>query len=288
MHRLSALLLASLLLVSCQRDDAVTEPGGARPVEAITQLNAHLINNDLAAFARAALPPELHARLNAAWQSGHTRWPLDELPFSAQYPEVLAALSADHAHADLMAVFDQQLAGAEADLQQSALMLSAFMVQFIQHQGSAYSESERAHYSALVTAAGQWAASAPLADRERAGEALDILMAAARKSRLDGDAAWMDAEMEQTLHRIAPMLAAFKQALALYGLEIDSMLTGADVQLHSRSGDTAQVQMRYRLGESTITAMIPVLQIDGRWYVSDFVHRVSQAAPADSDSSDTF
>jgi len=281
-RRLSAmvLLLGTLLLPACTRDQADTaeSPGGARPVEAIAVLNTHLINNDLAAFARAALPPELHAKLSDAWQAGRTRWPLDEFPFASQYPAALVALSANDAHAELMQVFDRQLAGAERDLQQSALLMSAFMAQFIQHQDETpYSEHERAHYSQLITAAGRWASSAPLADRTRAAQALDILIPAARKAELTSDAAFAEAGMDGSLHRLAPVIAAFKQALALYGLELDTVLSEAKLQLRSRDGDRAEIQMRYRLGADEISASIEVEQIEGRWYVQGFAGRVADA-----------
>jgi len=268
------LLSAALLLTGCGRDGKITS-GGADQEDAVRTLNTHLINNDLAAFARAALPPDIHAHLSEAWQTGRTRWPLDELPLSAHYPGALAALSAENARAELMAVFDRQLAGAERDLRQSARLLSAFMVQFIQHQTNGlYSEHERAHYSQLITATGQWAAAAPLADRERAGQALDLMIPAARKADLGSDAAFAEAGMDDALDRIAPVMAAFKQALALYGLDINALLADARVHAFSQS----EVELRYWLGENEITAIIPVEQIDGRWYVSDFVRRVREAA----------
>jgi len=293
-RRGGAWLLSAALLAGCGRDDVeVAEPGGSRPVEAIATLNTHLINNDLAAFARAALPPDLYAQLGEAWQAGHTRWPLDEFPFSSHYPDILAALSAAHAHTELMQVFDQQLAGAERDLRQTALLMSAFMAQFIQHQGhDLYIEHERAHYSQLITAAGRWASSAPLADRTRAAQALDILIPAARKADLTSDAAFAEAGMDGSLHRLAPVMAAFKQALTLYGLALDPSLNEAKLQLRSRNGDSAEVQMRYRLGADEISADIEVQQIDGRWYVSDFVRHATDAlaplADAAPTGSDTF
>jgi len=271
------LLSAALLLAGCGRDGPTIIPGGADQEEAVRALNTHLINNDLAAFARAALPPELHAELGVAWKAGHTRWPLDEFPLSTHYPDVLAALSAEDARAELMAVFDQQLAGAERDLRQSARLLSAFMVQFIQHQGhDLYSENERAHYSQLIMAAGQWAAAAPLADRECAGQALDLLIPAARKADLGSDTAFAEAGMDESLNHFAPVMAAFKQALALYGLDINALLANARVQSFGQN----EVELRYRLGTHEITAIIPVEQIDGRWYVSDFVRRVRGALGA--------
>jgi len=271
-----ALLLSAVLLLTGSGCGKIT-PGGVDQEDAVRSLNTHLINDDLAAFARAALPPELHAQLKDAWKTGRTRWPLDELPLSARYPGALAALSAENAHAELMAVFDQQLAGAERDLRQSARMLSAFMVQFVQHQTDGlYSEHERAHYSQLIMAAGQWAAAAPLTDRERAGQALDLMIPAARKAGLNHDAAFAEAGIDDALDRIAPVMAAFKQVFTLYGLDLNLLLRQAQVKSFSHDDDQAEVELRYRLGQHDITAVIPVQQIEGRWYVSDFVRHVRE------------
>lgn len=142
-------------------------PGGATPVDAVEALNAHLVSGDLAAFARDALPADLHARLDAAWREGRTRWPLDELPLADTHPRALAALSADGAEASLQATFDRQFASAAAELRQTATALGLFAVQFIQQHGE-YSEAERAHLGQVIAALSAWAADAPLTDRKRA------------------------------------------------------------------------------------------------------------------------
>jgi len=271
--RTCALLLSALLLLTGCRDGT---PGGAHPEEAVSALNTHLIRNDLSAFARTALPPELHAQLEDAWTSGRTRWPLDEFPFAAHYPDVLAALSTEDARTELLTVFDQQLAGAERDLRQTARLLTSFMVQFIQHQSSnLYSEHERAHYSQLVMGTGQWAATAPLADHERAGQALDLLIPAARKADLASESDFAEAGMDVALSRIAPVMVAVKQVLTLYGLDLDRVLRGARVKPFRQNGTQAEVELRYRLGTHEVTAIIPVEQIGEHWYVSDFVRHVA-------------
>jgi len=269
----------SVLLAGCGSEPP--PPGGSSPVEAVARLNTHVLENDLAGFARSALPPELYAQLDAAWSSGHTRWPLDELPFASQYPEALAALSAEDAETEWMQVFDRELAGSERDMQQAVLLMSMFMTQFIQQQGDVlYSEHERAHYSQLITAFGQWAASAPLADRARAAQALDLMIPAAREAGLGSAAAFAEAGMEGALNRLAPVIAAGKHSLALYGLDLDVILAEARLQRLKHSGDDAEVELRYRLGGHDITAVIPVQQIDGRWYVSDFIRHARDAVNA--------
>jgi len=286
-HRLTGTLLLAclLLLAGCRQDVPVIEPGAAHPAQAIAALNAHLVNNDLAAFARAAIPSALYSRVEAAWTARQTRWPLDEFPFAEYHPQLLALLAADGARDDLLDKFEQTLAGDERGLAGAALFMSIFLTQTVQSEGD-FSASERAHYAQLLLALGKWGAAAPLADHAHAEAALDLLIPAARTTNLGSDTAFAEAGMEDALHRLAPMVRAVKEVFARYGLDLDALLTGMEFKLLQQEGNAAEVEMRYRLLEYTITATIPVEQIDGRWYVSDFV-RHARAAGAQMPEDDT-
>jgi len=278
--RLHTVLFGLLLLIGCRPDSSVVpvadpEPGGTEPAAAVAVLNAHLQANDLLAFTRNALPPVLYTQLAAAWKAGLTHWPLDEMPLAAQYPDALATLSADNARTRLLSRFDEQLAGSGTNLRQMAELMTIFALEFIQQQDS-YSASERTHYRQLVSALGKWARGAALSDRSRAEKALDLLIPAARETGLNTDTAFVTAGMEATLERLAPVVAAGKQVLALYGLELDDALRSIQLQVFDENGDEARVRMRYRLAGSTIDADIPLLRIDGRWYVADFVDNVTE------------
>lgn len=278
-------LACLLLLTACQGPPAApgdardTQTGASRPADAVRELTAHLRNNDLQAFARDALPPALHAELEQAWQRGQTRWPLEELPLSPQHPRALAALSADQAEVELMRTFDRQFRGASGDLRKTVQSLGIFAVQFVQ-QRSGYSDSERQHFGQLLTTLSRWAAGAPLTDRKRAQAALALLIPAARQVRLDSDAAFAEAGMDESLRRMGGMVAATKQAIALYGLDLDASLADMQVQMLSQTGDLAKVRMRYSVAGSPIDTIVPVQRYDGRWYVADFVDNARAAVAA--------
>ena len=106
----SRFLLVALLCIglpACERDApsgtaigvaARPAPQAARkPVDAVHVLRDRLLARDGAGFARLAVPPALHARLQEDWKAGHTRWPLDELPLDARLPKMLAALQEKNA-----------------------------------------------------------------------------------------------------------------------------------------------------------------------------------------------
>ncbi len=278
------LLLCGALLGACQRapPPAVTRTpvGATRPVQAVQLLSRHLRDNDLQAFARDAVPPALHARLAAAWRDGRTRWPLAELPFDDRLPAMLQSLAAPGSEVRLQQVFDTQFAGANGQIKGAAAALGLFGAQYIEHEGD-YSAGERQHYAQLIDAASRWGMTAPLADRERARVAIAQLAGAARRTGLTSAADFRAAGMDESLRRMGPCSAAFKQVLARYGVDFDASLAGMQATLQQQTGDSALVRMRYPLGTQTVDAVVAVRRIDGHWYLSDYLHHAEAAlAPA--------
>jgi len=274
------LLPLVLWLAACQRDgsdDAPPARGAATPVEAVTLLTTHLRSGDLAAFAQDAATPDLLPGLEVAWREGRTRWPLDELPLSAQLPAVLAALNAPQAERELLQTFNRQFAGAEREMRSAAVALGGFAIQYLE-QGGDFSEDERAHYTQLVAAASEWAGAAPLADRDRARDTIAALVAAARDSGIGSDAALGAAGMQAGLTRLSPLLTAGKRRLAAYGLDLDQTFDSVEATLDSQTGDTARVRMRYLLAGRPVDAVIAVERHDDRWYVSNFLRHAREAA----------
>ena len=279
---LTTVLLWGSLLAACQRPSqpaAETPVVATRPAQAVQLLTRHLHDNDLQAFARDAVPPALHAQLETAWREGRTRWPLQELPFDDRLPAMLQSLAAPGSEARLQQVFDRQFAGAHSQIKSAAASLGLFGAQYIQHEGD-YSADERQHYAQLLEAASRWGMTAPLGDRERARQALAQLALAARRTELASAADFRAAGMDDSLRRMGPFSAAFKQVLTRYGVDLDASLAGMQATLQQQTGDSARVRMRYRLGAQAIDTIVSVQRIDGRWYLSDYLRHAEAAAAA--------
>lgn len=292
--RATGLLLATVLAAAlgvaagCARDDAdatgtaSSNKAAREPAQAVLLLTDHLRRNDLAAFARDAVPPELAAPLESAWREGRTRWPLEELPFDERLPGALGALSAPDAETRLRQVFDQQFANEEAAITAAASTLGLFGAEYVRGQGD-YSDAERAHYLQLVEAVSRWGATAPLSDPGRADAAIATLAKAARAAELPDEAAFAHAGMVASLARLSWVSAALKEVLAGYGLALDDTLAGMRAEEVDRKGDKARVRMRYTLAGAPIEAVVEAERIDGRWYLSDFLrHARAAAAPPET------
>ncbi|MEN1941227.1 hypothetical protein WCE41_08835 [Luteimonas sp. MJ246] len=248
----------------------------SRPALAVEVLAGHMRTGDFAAFARDAVPPALHAQLGLAWRTGHTRWPLDELPFAEHLPTVLGTLAAPDAERTLAADFERQIAGSERELRAAAATMGMFGVQYVEHQGD-FSEDERDHYAQLVTAVAQWAATAPLADRSLARAAIPRLVAAARAAGPTTADGMAEAGMEASLQRLGAFSVTATDVLAGYGLDLDAALDSARASLQVQQGDRATVRLRYSLAGSPVDTVISVERIDGRWYLSDYLAHAREA-----------
>lgn len=283
-------LIALALLAGCRQDADTPQRGprllqaGARePAQAVLLPTRRLRDNDLVAFARDAVPPDLHRQLQAAWRQGHTRWPLDELPFDERLPGLLGALAKPDAPQRLQAVFDRQFSGETTALKAAATTLGLFGAQYVQHQGD-FSAAERQHYLQFVQALSTWARQAPLGDPARARTAIPRLGVAARATGLASEADFAQLGMDASLHRLSGFLSTSKQVLVGYGLRLDDTLRDLRAEVVSRDGDKARVRMRYTLGASPVEAVVDVERIGARWYLSDYLRHaraaVKDLAPA--------
>lgn len=262
---MSVSLTALLLLAACGRTPQELPGAATEPAAAVRQLAMHLRNNDLAGYARAAVPPAQYAALETAWAQGHSRWPLSDLPLDEKLPALLAALSEKNAEQQLRRAFKAQLEGQAASVRQAAHSLELFGVQYITHQGD-YSPAQRAHYVQLVAALSGWAQAAPLSDPTLAQSAITTLTTAARATGLDSVQAFQQAGMTASLQRLGPFAAALKQVLASYGLRLDDSIDQLRTGLVTQQGEQATVRVQYPLAGTELDLQVMLVRRDGHWY----------------------
>lgn len=274
-----AIALAGGLLGACTRPPGSLQgvPGPTGPAAAVAQLAGDLRRNDLVAYARHALPPNLHLRMELAWKDGRTIWPLSQLPLNSQIPDFISVLSAPGAEKALVQTYDRQFSGAQRELRSAASTLGQFATQYVGSAGQ-YGPAEREHYAQLIAALSQWGRNAPLADPGHARAAIPKLVAAARLTGLGPPGEFHARGMERSLGRLGPFLARFKSVSLVYGLDLDAALDSVEVELLQQTGETATVRLRYTLAGQSIDAVVPVERRMERWYLSDLLrHAEAQA-----------
>lgn len=284
---LAALGLSLLLIAACKKREPVELAGAAsEPAAAVRQLASHLQRNDLVGFARDAVPPDVHARLDTAWRAGHSRWPLTELPLDDKLVPMLAALSAKDAEKTLQRSFDRQFARQDRDLKEAARTLGLFGVQYVKNEGD-YTQEERDHYAQVIAALGDWAQQAPLGDPALAKASLARLAPAARRTGLTTEQALNDAGMTDSLRRLTPFFIEAKATFTRYGLPLDATFTDLRTGLVEQKGDTATVRIHYPLGEREIDTVVSLTRRDGQWYLSDYLRHADEVLAAAMPAPDT-
>lgn len=275
------LLLCGLLaMAGCQRAPAPAPTVAAsEPAAAVQRLARHLQDNDLAGFARDAVPPAEYAALETAWREGRSRWPLTELPLDEQLEPLLATLSAPGSERSLQQGFNRNFANQDKDLRDAARSLGSFGVQYVKREG-VYTAEERAHYAQVITALSEWGAQAPLGDPKRGTVAIQKLTAAARRTGLTSEQALREAGMGESLRRLGPFLAQAKATLASYGLSLDRSLSELRTELVEQKGDQARVRLHYPLGKREIDTVVSLQRRNGHWYLADDLRHAEQALAA--------
>ena len=281
LRRLLTMLTLALLLAGCDRAPTPpqTPPTPLGPADALTRLMHDLRRNDLAGYARHAVPPALHARLEAAWREGRTVWPLTELPLEDRISPMITALAAPGAQRELTTTFKQQFSGAGRELRSAASTLGMFAGQYVA-SAEEYGEEERDHYMQMIAAFTQWGQHAPLDDGKRANAALPRLIGAARGTGLAGPDAFALAGMDKALGRLGPFFRTAKDVLRSYDLDLDAALDSVDATVAEQTGDTARLRVRYTLAGRSIDAYVRAERRDGQWYLTDLLRHAEAEAAA--------
>jgi len=275
----AAALLGLAAIAGCDRLGGGHDAVPTQPVQAVTLLVDDLRRDDLAAYARHAVPPALHARLENAWREGRTVWPLTELPLDAQLQGFIITLAAPGSEQKLLAAYRKQFGGAHAELRSAASTLGLFANQYVRQEGD-YSEAERDHYSQLIAALSRWAQQAPLGDPARARAAIPQLAIAARATGLAAPDGFRKAGMERSLQRLGPFFGRLRQVLVGYGLDLDAAVASLQVTLVEQTGDRARVRLRYTVAGEPIDAWVRVERRAGRWYLTDLLRHAEAEAAA--------
>jgi hypothetical protein len=270
------LCLLALLATGCKREPQELAGATSEPAAAVRDLIGYLQRDDLAGFAKAAVPAEDYAALETAWREDRSRWPLTELPLEDRLVPMLQALSAPNAEANLQRSFERQFARQDADLRDAARSLGMFGVQYVKNEGQ-YTPEQRHHYTQVINALSEWGQEAPLGDPALARNTIKSLAAAARTAGIDSEQALREAGMDASLRKLSPFLAAAKAGFTRYGLPLDASLAGLRTGLVQQQGDLATVRIHYPLGEQEIDSQVKLERRGGRWYFSDYLAEAARA-----------
>ena len=288
--RVAAVGLALLTLAACKReaDAPITADG---PVETVEQWYRSMHADDVAAMFAQSLPPESVDRMRQGW---------DEIRQSdegisdedrAQFAKMMADLTDADAEQRLYTQLEPSLVRMETELAAQLPLMVAMGTGFATagiQENPQLTDAQKKHAMEAIGALAGWISGAPLADRDKAREAIAEITGAARTLDLKELDALRALSFDEALDKLSIVSAALKAVFAVYGLDLNASLSQASFALVDETGDTATVRISYPLAASQLELEQSLVRVDGRWYSAEMIEALQtlDEAPQEPDVGD--
>lgn len=236
-------------------------PDPAQHVRSVAQA---LRSNDLATVARAALPPDKYAALRAAYELKQAE-PISDSE-RVEFAEKVGKLTAPDAIDVLMAEIEPKLVEARPKAVGAVLLGLGALQMALASEDNDLSVEQRASLQAMLPGLQSWANSTDFLNSDLMRQSLSLIAAAARSTGIDSLEALRQLSFDNALNKAGTMLAAGKQAAALYGLNIDAIVDSLQVDVLSVDGATARVRSTVTLFNASVSTEQDLVLINGQWY----------------------
>ena len=282
MKRLKLLAVMGLSLLALSACTINKNEAAKDPAVAAKDLAVAIHDNDFDRLSHIMVPPDLYAKLEARYKDEAAKKPAptaeDEAQFKANFIDKYTAPGAED---KLFAQLQPQLAQMGPQIPMGVAMMSGMAGQSID-QNAKMSPAEKTQANAVLTAITKWATTAPLADPEKAKQAIKVVVGTARDLKLTTLDAMQKLSFSEMMQKAGIAAGGLRKTLAVYGFDTDKMLDSVKAEKKSETGDTAVVTVSYTLLDTPVTADVNMIKRDGRWYSADLVKSVedSLAKPA--------
>jgi hypothetical protein len=240
---------------------AATAPDPARHIEEAARL---FRAGDVAGLARALVPPSKWAQAQAAYEL-HRLEPTSDAD-RAEFAEKLARITAADAVDTLMAEFEPKLEEARPQAAGALLMAFGAMQMAVNSPESKLTEDQRLVLQAALPGIQQWASTTDFLNSQTLRDALTLLTDAARQTGIDSIDQLKALPLEGVLDRARPVLAAAKDAVQLYGIDLDAVVDSLQVDVLENDGARARVRTTVTLFGAPVWHEHELVLVEGRWY----------------------
>ena len=240
---------------------AVAVPDPASQLEEAAQL---FRAGDLVGLAQTLMPPSKWDQLRLLYDLQRVQPASEEQ--RAEFAEALQRFTAPDAVEQLMAELEPQLEKARPQAPGALLMAFGAMQVAIASPESELTEEQRAALQGALPGIQQWASSTDFLSSDALRRALTLVTDAARRSGVDDIDDIRAMPLEAVLDRAAPVFAAAKQAVRLYGIDLDAVADSLQVEVLEIQGDTARVRTSVTVFDAPLWAEHDMVLVEGRWY----------------------
>lgn len=240
---------------------AINTPDPARQVRDVVRL---FRASDLAGLAQALVPPSKWEEIRLAWELKQLE-PVSEEE-RAEFAAALDRVTASDAVDRLMIEIEPKLEQARPQVPGALLMAFGAMQMAVASPESELTAEQRAALQSALPGIQQWAGSTDFLDSATLRQALTLMTDAARRVAVSDLEQLRELPIEGLLERAGTVFAAGKQAVRLYGIDLDQVADSLQVEVLAIEGDTARIRTTVTLFDAPVWADHELVLVEGRWY----------------------
>ncbi|WP_325280693.1 hypothetical protein [Tahibacter sp.] len=219
---------------------------------------------DLAALAQAMTPPSQWEAARTAFERKRNE-PTSEherARFAAKMQELTAPDAVDR----MMSKLEPELV--KARQQMPALLLMAFgAMQFaVNSTETKLTDAQRDALRQAIPGIQDWATTTDFLSTDTLRRSLTLLTDAARRTGITDIDQLKALPLEGVLERVNPVLAAAKEAVRNYGIDLDAVADSLKVDVIERRQDTARVRTTVTVFGAPVWAEHELVLVEGHWY----------------------
>jgi hypothetical protein len=287
MNRLKLLAVAGVSLLALSACTVNKNEAAKDPATAAKDLSVAVRNNDFDRLTDIMVPPDDYAKMEAGFKDQAAKKPpptaADEAQFKANFVDQLTAPDAED---KLFAKVQPQLAEMGPRIPMMVGMMSGMAGQGIANNDK-MSPAAKDQARAVLTAITKWATTAPLADPDKAKQAIKVVVGTARDLKLTTLDAMQKLSFSEAMQKAGIAVGGLRSTLAVYGFDTDKMLDSVKTSKKSGDDNKAVVTVSYTLLDAPVSYDVDMIQRDGRWYSADLVKAVEDSLAKSADTAAT-
>lgn len=243
---------------------AMSSVVAADPSQQLQELVRQFRSNDLAGLVRGSLPPEHYQQLLDTYELARQK-PISDTQ-RAEFAEGVQKLIAPDAVDRLMAEIEPRIRARAAQSEGMILMGLGALNMALASPDSNLTGEQRTMLKRALPGIEAWIIHTDFFSVGTLREALTLLADAARRTGISELDQLRMLSLDQVLAHGNRMLAASKQAVKLYGIDLDAIAASARMEVLEINGDQARVRTTVTVFDAPLHAEQDLVLVSGRWY----------------------
>lgn len=246
---------------------AMSAVAAADPSVQLQDLVRQFRSNDLAAIVRGSLPPAHYQTLLDKHEEARSK-PISDKD-RADFAEGLQKLIAPDAVDQLMAEIEPKMRERAVQSEGMILMGLGAMNMAVTSPDSDLTEEQRAMLKRALPGIEAWVIETDFFSVDTLRQALTLVADAARRTGISDLDQIRMLSFEQLLAHGGRMLGAGKQAVKLYGIDLDAIVSTARMEVLEVEGDEARVRTTVTVFDAPLHFEQSLVLVEGRWYTKE-------------------